>query len=61
MKENSIKITKSDGTHVLFSSLDNRQLELLEIVNLICETARNKKLSDKDVGFAVKRLVRDQI
>lgn len=61
VKNNSIKITRSNGEHVLFSNLDLRQLDLLEQVEQIIKIARNKKLTDKEVGFAIKMLCRSTI
>lgn len=54
-----VKIKKADGSYVKFDSLTIRQLEVLAKFQLIIDTASNKKLSDKDVGFAVKQIVRD--
>lgn len=54
-----VKLKKADGSYVTFDSLTVRQLEVLEKFSLIMTTALNKKLSDKDVGFAVKQICRD--
>lgn len=56
---NNIKITKADGSHIKFDNLTLLQLEALEKFSLIMTTSLNKKLSDKDVGFAVKQICRD--
>lgn len=54
-----VKLKKADGSYVKFDSLTVRQLEILDKFQLIIDTASSKKISDKDVGFAVKQIVRD--
>lgn len=56
--ENSIKITKSDGSYVLFDNLTVRQLELLRTVRLMFELSQDKKLSDEKLGNIVRSTIK---